>query len=119
MRLQAGRVGSDCPGWRHRHFQQGRDQHGHIMPTFGAAAQPQCPLCGLAGVHLGWQPQLDIAQRYAKVRKGEGWMDSQIRGQWSGDRNWASGEALQTEEKEECTTKSVEALIPFQPEAAL
>ena len=57
----------------------------------------------------------------AKVREGEGLegIDSQIRGQWSGDRNWASGKALQTEEKEECTMKSVEALIPFQPEAAL
>ena len=35
----------------------------------------------------------------AKVRKGEGLegIDSQIRGQWSGDRNWASGKALQTE----------------------
>jgi len=70
---------------------------------------------------LGWQPQLGIAQRYAKVRKGEGLegIDSQIRGQWSGDRNWASGKGLQTEEKEECTMKSVEALISFQPEAAL
>ena len=56
----------------------------------------------------------------AKVREGEGLegIDSQIRGQWSGDLNWASGKALQTEEKEECTMKSVEALIPFQPEAA-
>jgi len=73
------------------------------------------------GVHLGRQPQLDIAQRYAKVRKGEALegIDSQIRGQWSVDRKWASGKALQTEEKEESTMKSVEALIPFQPEAAL
>jgi hypothetical protein len=55
-------------------------------------------------------------RRYAKEKA---WIDSQIRVQWSGGRNWASGEALQTEEKEECTMKSVEALIPFQPEAAL
>jgi hypothetical protein len=66
-------------------------------------------------LHVNFWASRKGTRTYAKEKA---WIDSQIRGQWSGDRNWASGKALQTQEKEECTMKSVEALIPFQPEAA-